>query len=210
MPVIGAILPDRFSILADGAAAAVLAFALDLARSAAPEAWGWRGRSLPLAVAALALVPLVPLPMASREVSQVPAGWQGAFARLRLPGNATVLVIPVPYSHRTEPLRWQADTGEPGSLNGGWFVGPNQDGHATVEWFGPRKISNFLLYLDALWAGSSAAVPPPSRQIRADLAYLRPAAVVAVTSRGSPLERFLYGLFGPPAVGVGDVLAWRL
>jgi hypothetical protein len=209
LPIVGAILPDRFSILADGAAAAVLAFALDLARSAAPDASGWRRRSLPLAVAVLALLPLVPLPMPTETVTQVPAGWQAAFARLRLPANAPVLVVPVPYSHRPEPLRWQADTGEPRSLNGGWFVGPSPTGQALVEYFGPRRITAFVQYLDALWAGSSPAVTPSSGQIRADLAYLRPAAVVAVTSLGSPLAQSLTEIFGPPTFEVGQVLAWR-
>jgi hypothetical protein len=209
LPVIGGILPDRFAILADGAAAAVLAFALDLARSAAPEASGWRRRSLPFAVAALALLPLIPLPMPAETVTQVPAGWQAAFARLRLAPNAPVLVVPVPYSHRPELMRWQADTGEPGSFVGGWFVGPNQTGQATVEYFGPPTITAFFLYLDALWAGSSSVVSPSPSQIPADLAYLRPAAVVAVTSRGSPLGHYLTGLFGQPTFGVGQVLAWR-
>ena len=153
LPVVGAILPDRFSILADGAAAAVLAFALDLARSAVPEAAGWLRRSLPAAVAVLALAPLIPLPLHAQTVTQVPAGWQAAFARLRLPANAPVLIVPVPYSHRPEPMRWQADTGEPGSFNGGWFVGPDQTGQSVVEHFGLPRITAFFLYLDALWAG---------------------------------------------------------
>jgi hypothetical protein len=46
--------------------------------------------------------------------------------------------------------------------------------------------------------------------IRADIAYWRPAAVVAVTSRGSRLGRYLAGLFGPPTFAVDGVLAWRL
>ena len=209
LPVVGAILPDRFSILADGAAAAVLAFALDLARSAVPEAAQWMCRSLPTAVAVLALVSLIPLPLHTQTVTQVPAGWQAAFARLRLPANAQVLIVPVPYAHRPEPMRWQADTGEPRSFNGGWFVGVNHTGKAVVEYFGPPRITAFFLYLDALWAGRPRGLAPSRSQIRADLAYLRPAAVVAVTSRRSPLGRYLTGFFGPPAFGVGDVLAWR-
>ncbi len=41
-PVLSQVLPDRPSILADGAAAAVLAFWLDLARSSLRPAWNWR------------------------------------------------------------------------------------------------------------------------------------------------------------------------
>ena len=210
LPMVGAILPDRFSILADGAGAAVLAFSLDLARSAAPAGAAWARRNWPFAVAVLALLPLIPLPMKTGPVSPVPAGWQAAFTRLHLPANAAVLVVPVPYSHRTEPLRWQADTGEPRSLIGGWFVGPNQNGGATVEFFGPPRVRAEFLYLDQLWARSPGARPPLAWKVRADLAYLRPGAVVAVTSRGSALGHYLAGLFGPATFGVGQVLAWRL
>jgi hypothetical protein len=209
LPLVGTILPDRLAILADGAAAAVLAFSLHLARSAAPEGSGWPRRTWPFAVAVLALVPLIPLPMQAARTSPVPVGWQAAFARLDLAPNAPVLVVPVPYSHRTEPLRWQADTGEPRSLEGGWFVGPNQNGQATSEFFGPPRVRDLFLYMDKLWAGSSHALPPPKGKVRADLAYLRPAAVVAVTGRDSALEHYLARLFGAPTFGVGQVLAWR-
>jgi len=212
LPLLGEILPDRFAILADGAAAVVLAFSLDLARSAAPEAAGWRRRSLPFAVAVLALLPLIPLPIQASAVPPVPAGWQAAFAGLRLAPGARVLVVPVPYAHRPEALRWQADTGQPGSLMGGYFVGTNRAGQGTLEYYGPVRVNRFFVYLDALWLWDGSSLPrAPSRaQIRADLAYLRPAAVVAVTSRGSPLGHYLTGLFGRPALQAGRVLAWRL
>ena len=209
LPLITAMLPARFPILADGAAAAVLAFSLDLAGSTAPEAAGWRRRSLPFAIAVLALLPLIPLPYQASAMPPVPAGWQAAFTGLRLAPDARVLVVPVPYSHQPETLRWQADTGQPGSLAGGWFVGPNQAGHASVMYFGPHGIADFFVYLDALWTGSPQARAPSRAQIQADLAYLRPAAVVAVTSRDSPLGHFLTRLFGQPAVQVGRMLGWR-
>jgi hypothetical protein len=216
LPVFSQMLPSRLSILADGAAAAVLAFSLDLARSPAQrQAAGatrtaaWRRTSVFAAVAVLAVLPIVPLPVQTIPVTPVPAGWQAAFARLRLAPDARVLVVPVPYSHRPEALRWQASTGQPGSLIGGWFIGVNQAGQADVEYFGPPRLTAAVLYLDALWSGSPAASAPSQRQMRADVAYWRPAAVVAVTGRGSALGRFLTGLFGPPTFQAGEVLAWR-
>src|SRR5260221_5035464 len=209
LPILGEILPDRFAILADGAAAVVLALSLDLARSAAPGAAGWRRRSLPFAVAVLALLPLIPLPYQASAVPPVPAGWQVAFAGLRLAPDARVLVVPVPYSAFPETLRWQADTGEPGSLMGGYFVGSNRAGQTAMEYYGPVSINRFFVYLDALWEGSSLPRAPSRAQVRADLAYLRPAAVVAVTGPGSPLGHYLTGLFGRPALQAGRVLAWR-
>jgi hypothetical protein len=214
LPVFNQMLPSRLSILADGAAAAVLALSLDLARRparspAAGPSPDWRRRTVPAAIAVLAVLPLIPLPVQTAALPPVPAGWQATFTRLRLPADARVLVVPVPYSQRAQTLRWQADTGQPRSVIGGWFIGPDRSGQAAVEYFGPPRITTFALYLDALWSGSPPASGPPQRQIQADLAYLRPAAVVAVTGRGSALGRFLTGLFGRPSFQAGQMLAWR-
>jgi hypothetical protein len=211
LPLLAPILPDRFGLLADGAAAAVLAFSLDRARSALPAGWDWPRSSLPVAVAVLALLPLTPLPYQVGALSPVPAGWQTAFARLRLAPDARVLVVPVPYSHQPQAMRWQADTGQPRSMMGGWFVGPNQTGHASVQYWGPTRITAFFVYLDWLWDRAPPVRPAPTgAQVRADLASLRPDAVVAVTAPGSPLGRYLIRFFGQPSLQAGRVLAWRL
>ena len=208
LPFMGELLPDRFAVLAAGAAGAVLAFSLDAARSAAPQAsWGRRG--VPVAVAVLAVLPLVPLPIQAVPMAPVPAGWQAAFARLRLAPDARVLVVPVPYSQSPQALGWQADTGDPGSLIGGWFMGPGPSGQATVEYFGPHRLTTAVENLDALWSGKSRSVGLSRGQLDADLAYWRPAAVVAVSSRGSRLAQLLTSLLGRPDVQVRGVLAWR-
>ena len=116
-----------------------------------------------------------------------------------------MLVVPVPCSaHRV--LRWQADTGDPGSMIGGYFIGPNRFGHSRATFPGrPRPLPSTWMH----WGGPAPGAPLPPGTIRADLAYWRPAAVVAVTSRNSRLGHYLVGLLGPPAFGVGSVLAWR-
>jgi hypothetical protein len=207
-PVLSQVLPDRLSILADGAAAAVLAFSLDLARSAAPQAWGWRRSATPAAVAVLAVLPLIPLPYQSAPVTPVPAGWQASFTRLHLAPDARVLVVPMPLQRYTQALRWAADTGEPGSLIGGYFIGPNSSGQQVIFIRGPETAA--AQHLDSLWNGSPPPTPLPRGLIRADLAYWRPAAVVAVTRWASPVGHFLARLFGRPTMQVGSVLAWRL
>jgi hypothetical protein len=217
LPLLGQILPNRLSVLADGAAAAVLAFSLDLARSPAPQGTGGQGtggqgsggqRRIATAIAVLAILPLIPLPLRAAATTPVPAGWRATFAGLHLAPGARVLVVPVPYSREPQALRWQADTGEPGSLIGGYFIGPDQKGRARRYGTGRRETEKIL---DALWAGSRRSRHPPLPQvIRSDLAYWRPAAVVAVTSPNSRLARLLTGLFGPPALRTGGVLSWRL
>ena len=133
LPLLNAALPDRFSLVADGAGAALLAFAVDAARPAFAAfaarrlprlAVGWRPAAVVMSGAVLAVLPIVPTPLPAADVAPVPPGWSAAFAALRLPASASVLVVPIPMSTFTEPLRWQADTGEPGSLVGGYFIGP--------------------------------------------------------------------------------------
>ena len=218
LPLLVEMLPDRLSILADGAAAAALAFGLDLARAgvsritasqaAAPQTRaGWIRRAAPVTVAVLALLPLIPRPAAAVPAPALPAGWYTVFTRLHLPATASVLVVPVPYSHQSSAMRWQAETGTPGELMGGWFIGPGPGGRAVTESYGPLYVSKAVVCLDALWKGSI----PASRcgMVPAALAYWHPAAVVAETSPGSPLGQFLTKLLGPPATRDGQLLGWR-
>ena len=103
-------LPWRFAILADGAAAALLVFALDRAWAAVPRdadqearpAWtqraAWWPRAAFTAVAVLAVLPLVPLPYKAAPVPQPPAGWSATFATAATPrGRAG--------SHPAVPIR---------------------------------------------------------------------------------------------------------
>jgi hypothetical protein len=201
LPVLGQLIVDRFSILADGAAAAVLAFSLDLARSAWPQGATWR-RWLPTAVAVLAVLPLVPLPLQTGAVTPVPAGWHTVFTRLRLASTARVLVIP----GQGEAMRLQADTGEPGTLIGGYCIAPGRTGQAKLCKTGRTPTAN---YLNALWAGLSDVPAPTQAQVSADFASWRPAAVVAVTSPSSPVGRYLTRLLGRPPIQADGVVAWQ-
>jgi hypothetical protein len=225
LPVLSAALPDRFSIVADGAAAALLAFCADAAGPAQAAfaarrlprlASGARPAAVAVCCAALAVLPIVPRPLPAVAATPLPAGWPAAFASLRLPASAAVLVVPVPMSTFTEPLRWQADTGQPRTLVGGYFMGPASDGHAATDGTG---LSPAARYLNLLWAESAGAYPASRTYPRtavvsdarmlAQIAAWRVTAVVAVTSRNSVLRRYLTSLLGPPAEVTGDVLAWR-
>jgi len=207
-------------VLIDGAAAASLALCLDLARARLP-----RGRGALVSAIAVALcLPLLPRPLPAVPAPPLPPGWVAAVSALRLPDGARILIVPVPQVHLTAPMRWQADTARQYSLIGGYFIGPAWDGRAYVDGNG---LAPTAAYLDRLWyaglrPGSPAAddaaaanlgppgAAPTSAQAHADLAAWRPAAVLAVTTAGSALGRYLIGLLGEPAVRSGSVLAWRL
>jgi hypothetical protein len=206
LPVVSQMLPDRLSILADGLAAVVLAVALDRALSAAQQPQWWR-QGISVAIAAIAVLPLIPLPIHTTQTAAVPAGYRAAFARLALPRDARVLVVPVPYGHVSQALRWYADTGYPGSMNGGYFIGPNRKGKAMG--YGGHKARVIAKSIDALWQPSSQATSPTTAQMRRYVARWRPAAVVAVTRRTSRLGRLLTAVFGPPTFSAGRVVVWR-
>jgi hypothetical protein len=214
-PVFSQVLPDRLSILADGAAAALLAFSFDLARAPAQQqAAAGRGWAFPkpvvAAVAAIAVVPLIPAPFSVASVPAVPAGWQTAFARLELAPGTRVLIVPVPSGRlpQVEVMRWQAVTGEPATMIGGFFVGPDKTGQQRIYIPGPTTTA--AEYLDSLWDQRQHAGPLAHGLMRSVLSYWRPAAVIAVTSRDSLLGRYLTYLLGQPSFAVGAVLAWRL
>ena len=214
LPVTGAVIPDRFSIVADGAAAAAFAFGFDAARIRWPNA-----KRLVAVLAAAAVVPLVPRPLPDAPVAALPAGWTTVFSALRLPAGAHVLVVPIPVATFTEALRWQADTGQPGSLVGGYFMGPTWAGQAATDGNG---LSSEAMYLNQLWA-KSAGVPvsslatlpvnqiyPDRTQMRAQFRGWKISALVADTTLSSPFGRYLTGLLGRPTVTAGQVLGWRL
>jgi len=208
VPILSTALPDRLSIVADGTAAALLAFALDRAKARAAAVRANTARAaaaLLTAGAVLVCLPILPLPLPAAQAPRLPDGWSAAFAALHLPAGARVLVVPVPTATLTQALRWQADTGEPASLIGGYFVGPAWNGQAYIEGNGVAATAQ---YLDALWSGTPGVAAASPAQVQADLSRWRPAAVVAVTSPGSALGRYLVHLFGR-APRYGNVLVWR-
>jgi hypothetical protein len=209
-PLVGAVLPDRLSLVADGAAAALTAFAVDMSWSAVRRnAAGWR-RGLASAVGVvtvLAVLPLVPLALPAVPTVGLPDGWDAAFAALRLAPGARVLTVPVPTATLTDALRWQADSGVQISLNGGYFQGPASNGHAYVEGNGLPQLA---YYLDGLWTGSQPGTRPTAAQARATLAAWDPVAVVAVAGRRPALVRYLTAILGRPSFTRGSVLVWRM
>ena len=205
LPLLQSVIPDRFSLIADGAAAALLAFAID---AAMPAVTSRRRQALVvMSVAVLAVLPILPRPLPVSSAAPLPPGWSAVFADLRLPPSATVLVVPVPTPYLTEPLRWQADTGEPATLIGGAFLGPDADGHAAVGGGGPPVSA---LYLNQLWMAEAPTEAVSAEQVQAQLIAWRVTAVVAVTTPGSVLARYLAVILGHPAASAGDVIAWWL
>ena len=90
VPVFAAILTDRLSILADGAAAALLAVGIDEVRARLAAHRPARLAQLAvLAVAVVCCLPLLPRPLPESSAPPLPAGWSAVFARLHLAPGST-------------------------------------------------------------------------------------------------------------------------
>jgi hypothetical protein len=217
LPVLDASLPNRLSLVADGTAAAILAFAIDLAfgrlrrtpLGRGPHGTAWAA-SIVAVIAAAVVVPLIPKPVASTPAVALPNGWNTALSALRLTAGARLLIVPVPTATLDDGLRWQADGGQQVSLIGGYFEGPDSTGRAFIDGPGSPPLA---IYLNYLWQGRYwAASPPPApskREVAATLGYWRPQAVVADVAGRPALQRYLTGIFGKPAIRDGSLLAWR-
>jgi hypothetical protein len=206
VPMLTDLLPNRLAFLADGAAAALLAFSLDRARaSIAARGPDWR-KGLATGVAVLALLPLIPRPYQTQPVPALPAGWDKTFAWLHLPASASVLVLPIAFQRNTYALRWIGESGVPQTMVEGYFIGPNKAGHASE--YGPG-LTNVARSLDFIWAGERQVKPPPAAVIRATFAGWHPAAIVAVATTHTRLGQILIATLGPPSFATGRMLAWR-
>ncbi len=209
LPVLVGMVPDRLCILADAAAAVVLAFSLDKARrEGRPFGAGETRRWIATGIAVLALLPVVPAQYHYLGVSQPPAGWRATFAALHVSTSERVLLAPFPWEGTSQVMRWQAVTGEPATMIGGDFIAAGVPGHGGRA--GRAGLTATTIYINDLYAGDTKAVAPSAAQIHADLASMKPAAVVADTAPGTPLGRFLIKLFGPPTTRIDSVLGWRL
>jgi hypothetical protein len=207
VPVISSLLPSRLSIIADGTAAALLAFAIDRAwaRLSHTRLGRRRAGAVVASVSLLAVLPLVPVPMGAYSALPLPPGWASTFTALRLPPHATVLVVPLPTDQLTDTLRWQAESWQQISLVGGYFEGPNKTGQAGID----PNTWRLAPYLNELWSatGNAPAVSPD--RVTATVRYWRPAAVVAVAPPPRLLA-YLDRLFGAFTVRSGGTFGWRL
>jgi hypothetical protein len=223
-PLFSSAVVDRFSIIADGFAAALLAILIDTGWQASAVFVESVRRRAAARVAiglatALVVVPLLPAPLPTSTLAAgVPPGWTQVMTALRLPAGASVLAVPVPTDTYTTPLRWEADTGMPAAMVGGYFIGPSWDGEAYSGGPGLDKVPQ---YLNLLWA----AVPPllvnaagvqttmEVQSVTATAAWIHGSgvsAVIAVTGVESPLATYLTKILGPPAAESGEVLGWHV
>ncbi len=212
LPMLNQAVVPRLSILTDGLAAAVVAFAADHVIAAVRRQHEWRRPALACtAVAALAvvLVPLIPRPVPAAAAIPAPAGWSAVLTRLHLRAYAPVLVVP----HKASLIMsWQALTDAPISIVGGSCMVRSGTGRGAqcetgAVWNPSEK--GAVLGLDRL-SDTPPRPGPSTHQLVSALRDLRVGAILCFGGASTALARFLTAVLGHPAAAKDGVLGWRL
>ena len=229
VPFLQDILAVRFSLVMQMFAAAALAVGLDRlvggarasARRLPPARLRNPGLAVPVAVAAVALLPLVPaLPYPSAPTSTPPFFTSAAVERI--PPGTPVLTYPYPLGPDAEwNMTFQADAGMRFKLIGGDGFVPGPKGTSVSHPTPLRPTVVERLFTDAytslfareVLGGARARTPPIDRSTVAALAtFLRRyhvSTVVADDLGTSPqtVVRYVSAVLGPPEL-TGGVWAW--
>lgn len=215
LPMFDAALPARFALVVPPLVGIALALAWDATR------WRAATRRVALAVAlAVALVPLLPLPLKTIERNSVPRFIASGEWRVYVSERGTIVPVPLPSDLLPDGQRWQAHVfAEPGSpvfaIPAGFFLGPGLDGRSQI---GPIPRPTQTLLFEAAKNGRVPDIGPAERaQAEEDLRYWRAEAVVlADTVHGAKwtvhydaVLRTATLLFGTPE-RVSDVWLWRV
>ena len=219
LPFFDSALPGRLALLLTPIVAYVAAVTIDDVRSRTRRAPAHR-RSRPLvwaatALAVLALLPLVPLPLVTGARSALPRFITSGDYRGYLPAGRTVVSLPASTSVTPDAQRWQTVTDFAFPINGGYFLGPGPAGRSHV---GPVPTPTYQLFKTVAATGDVPDLTDADRaQARADLAYWRAGLIVLPDPRPgigdgyadhyAALQKMAMKLFGPPR-HVDDVEIW--
>jgi len=226
LPVFDSALPARFALIVIPVAAILLALLLDrvLAGQAAgtaapgragPAGWPGRYRRRWLAGYALALVPLLPLPVPAAPRQPVPVFVSSGHWRHYLHSGQTLVPVPPASDLLPDGQRWQVAGRFGFAIPAGFFLGPGPDGRSQI---GPDPRPTAELFTDAARFGAVPLVTDADRaQARADLGYWHAGLVVlsdggagsSWTARQPLLLSIATQLFGAPE-RVDDVWLWRV
>lgn len=214
LPMFDAALPARLALVLTPIVGILLAWTVDHLRSVS----GWT-RGAWVVAFAVALVPLVPIPLATMERDPVPRFFTSGAWKSYVPDRGTVVPLPIPSDLLPDGQRWQADAlakGDPVfAIPAGFFLGPGPDGRSQI---GPIPRPTEKLLFNATKSGKVPQVTEADRaQAREDLSYWRASIVVLADEVSSAhwlahydaLRETAIALFGPPE-RVDDVWLWRI
>jgi hypothetical protein len=167
-------------------------------------------------VAVAAFLPILPVPLSVSPRSALPTFISSGAWRSYLPAGTTVVSIPPSSWDSSDAQRWQTASGYAFAVEGGYFLGPGEDGRSSI---GPRPRPTSTLLTSVARGGAVPVITAANRAAaRADLTYWRAGLVVlpdptpgidhAWVRRHDQLLNIGTELFGLPT-RVSDVWLWR-
>ncbi|AMY20986.1 MULTISPECIES: hypothetical protein [Nocardiaceae] len=215
-PLLESVLETRFVLAAVPLVAMLVALVTD--RVLADRSSGGRRRvGLWAGAVAVALVPLVPVPLPTAERTPAPTvladgTWRDLVGVEDIDGVAsgTVVTVPIPSPGNADALRWQVDAGLEYRIAGGYFVGPSGEADGEAK-YGAVDRPTALLFGRVARTGDVPDISDVDRsRAREDLAYWN--ADVVVLPDDAPdavaLRRTVAALLDDPGARAGDAVVW--
>ena len=218
VPLFDSALPSRFALVVAGVITVVLAMSAEQMLTA--RSLSVRAQTTWAAAFAVALVPLLPVPLRTMERSVEPAFIADGTWQRFVPDGGVLTALPLAVNTAADAQRWQAYTMARGGpqfrIPDGYFLGPGGYG-GTGRIGAPWRRTDWLLFQAAAYGYVGRIDDWDRAQARRDFAYWGVDAVFLadrITGADgmlfrSALEITATDLLGPPE-RVEDVLVWRI
>ncbi|HEY0698417.1 MAG TPA: hypothetical protein VGD43_11480 [Micromonospora sp.] len=208
-PLLDAVVPTRFGLITTVVIGVLLAGAVDRAwriRVADRRKLRW----LVAAALAVALLPLVPMPLNEVSRPRVPAFITSGQWRQYVGEGQTLVPVPVPDMGNTHGMRWAAHTSLDFRIPGGYFLAPRNANTGDPGRFGGRQFGfGELLEQVATTGRASRLTDRERRRGLDDLRHWRAAAIVLpVNQHNVDALRHTVEQYVGPGRQVADVWVW--
>lgn len=205
-PLFESVIESRVAMVCAPALGMLVALALARLLTAPRTAFRYAG----VAAVALALLPIVPMPLRAVERAEVPAFIADGTWKQYVGEGESLVPVPLPDPANAEALHWQTAADLGFSLPGGYFNGPWGPDRVGIYGASPRNTSNLLR--DVRSAGQAPQITKEWRAAaRADLAYWKAGVLVLVPqAHDAELRVTVEELLDRPGKWVDGVWIWDL
>jgi hypothetical protein len=204
VPMVNAALPTRYSLALIPLIAVLLAYGLDAAAQSRVVA----RYIVPVAVVA-AIIPMLPLPLATTTRAPVPQFISSGDWRQCAPDGGVLVPVPLPTPPQPDVMRWAAAANDAFAMPEGFFIGPyGPNGISSIGRY-PSGTSMLLAHVSA--TGVIPQIDDAARaRTQADLAYWKADCVaLAQAPHEDALRSTLDLLLGPGRL-IDDTWTWKV
>lgn len=207
-PLLESVLETRFVLAAVPLVAMLVALVTD--RVLADRSSGRRRVGIWAGAVAVALVPLIPVPLPTAERTPAPTVLADGTWRGLVGNDGTVVTVPIPSPGNADALRWQVDAGLEYRIAGGYFVGPSGEADGEAKYGAVDRPTALLLGRVARTGEVPDIADDDRARARADLSYWNAAVVVLPDDapEADALRPTVAALLGDPGARAGDAVVW--